>query len=135
MADMANKGEWDKALESTLKSRKEWEAAITALGQRVDGSSEEAAKAVLDELHGSVRPPHEISKALGDSVAADARRVGFGIYEVSFGPTEVYTRVSELGKKSPGSKPAAHWFLPGWKRDVPTIGHLLAERWGRAMER
>jgi hypothetical protein len=114
---------------------REWEAAVKVMVDRVEQVGETVRRPILDEVHRSVRPTHEISKALGDSVTADLHRVGFGIYELEFGPTEAYTRVTELGHKSPRSKPAKPWFLPGWKRDLPTIESLLHGEWARAIRR
>lgn len=66
------------------------------------------------------------SGVLAGSVETDEpRRVGFGVYEASVGPSGVeYARVIELGHRAPGPRPKFEPFKKAWDgshRDVVKV--------------
>jgi hypothetical protein len=100
---------------------------------------------VLEAIHERIRPKHEISNKLGDSVKAEVRETGPGTFKATYGPTADYARIIELGHRAgegrPGSRPPEPWFLPGFKREVKVGGYggsfrtILIRHWTKGVVR
>lgn len=105
----------------TMKGVHEATVALDAWVSRVEGLAQHALGGeVLSLVHEQVRPQHEVTRALGDSVTAKVS--GF---EAFYGPTLAYARVIELGKRSPHSRPAFPWFAPNFVALVPRLHSTL----------
>lgn len=117
----------------TLAGEDEFGVAMKAMVARMDAAAGAATSLVWEEVRGTIRPDHEVTGRLGDSLQVDGpHRVGFGSYESSGGPTAPYARVIELGKRGSRYRKGHPWFIPQFKAAAATFHETYWRTWAAA---
>jgi hypothetical protein len=116
----------------------ELDAALERLVAKIDVETGEAMKEdVAEVLKRKVRPTHEVTGNLGNSMTVEARPRGFGDWYAQAGPTLVYTRISVLGHRKTPSRPSYRkpdpWFFERWPGAVVDIREVFRVRWARVL--
>lgn len=116
----------------------QFDAATLGWVDRTTRATEDALPHLANIVKGGLRPQHEVTHRLGDSVISkDVRREGKGAYSIDIGPTAPQTRVIERGRKSgkgrgAGWRKPKPWFIPGFDKIGPKLHDALAAAWAKA---
>lgn len=117
----------------TLVGEDEFGLALKAMVARMDAAAGAATSLVWEQVRETIRPDHEVTGRLGDSLQVDGpHRVGFGSYESSGGPTAPYARVIELGKRGDRYRKGHPWFVPKFKLAARTFQETYWSTWAAA---
>jgi len=125
-----------EALSIVMEGKEAFDAALERWAERAARATAVAigvaGKSVEDSARGKA---HSHSGAMVGSITQEGpREVGFGSYELKVGPTIVYTRAVELGKKGYRHRPPHPWFQPGFEEAAARrFGDAFEKAWRGAM--
>ena len=117
-------------LEVVWKGVEAFDAAVERMIERADRATAVAIVVAGKFVEEAARAKaHSRTGAMVGSITQDGpRQTGFAAYDLKVGPTIVYTRAVELGKKGYRHRPPHPWFRPGFEA-------AAAARFGEAFEK